>query len=109
LQRWGGVPAVPFAVAFLSIVMGAQSIVAVRAGVAGVSTTFVTGTLVRSIMALVGSPVRTGELRAEGRTNVTVWACYLAGAILGAFALRTLGSNALWVTAAVVTVLLAVV
>jgi uncharacterized membrane protein YoaK (UPF0700 family) len=109
LQRWGGSAAVPYAVALLSIVMGAQSVVAVRAGVPGVSTTFVTGTLVRSIMTLAGSAVRTPSLESEGRTNVVVWGCYLLGAVLGAVALSTLGPNALWVTAAVVALLLIVV
>jgi uncharacterized membrane protein YoaK (UPF0700 family) len=109
LQRWGGAAAVPYAVALLSIVMGAQSVVAVRAGVPGVSTTFVTGTLVRSIMALAGNAVRTPSLESEGRTNAVVWGCYLLGAVLGAVALSMLGPNALWVTAAVVALLLIVV
>jgi uncharacterized membrane protein YoaK (UPF0700 family) len=105
-QRWGGPGMVPSAVALLSGVMGAQSVVAVRAGVPGVSTTFVTGTLVRSILDLAGSPAVTAGLRAEGRVNAAVWAFYLAGAILGATALLLLGPNALWLPAAVVALLL---
>lgn len=109
LAHWGAAPAVPSATALLSLVMGAQSVVAVRAGVTGVSTTFVTGTLVRSIMTLAGSALRTEALQAEGRTNAAVWACYLLGAVLGAVALRILGPNSLWLPAAMVAVLLAVV
>ncbi len=109
LQHWGGVSGVPLTVAVLSVVMGAQSVVAVRAGVPGVTTTFVTGTLVNSVMSLAGSPARTDALQAEGRTNAAVWACYLGGALIGAFALKILGTNALWLPAAVVALLLAVV
>lgn len=109
VQHWGGAGSVPVAVAVLSTVMGVQSVVAVRAGVEGVSTTFVTGTLVRSILNLLGSPIESPALQAEGRTNAAVWACYLLGAVGGAVALRTLGPNALWVPAAVVSLLLPVV
>ena len=107
LQRGNG--AGPAAVTVLSAVMGLQSIVAVRAGVGGVSTTFVTGTLVHSIMNLLGTPARNALLQAEGRTNAWVWGCYLAGAFAGALALRTLGFDALWLPAAVVTLLLPMV
>lgn len=109
VQHRSAAPAIPWTVALLSLVMGAQSVVAVRAGVNGVSTTFVTGTLVRAIMSLAGSPVRTPASVAEGRANAVVWACYLAGAVLGAVALRMLGPNALWLPAAVVALLLVVV
>lgn len=104
-----GTRAVIASICILSAVMGLQSIVAVRAGVEGVSTTFVTGTLVRSIMNLLGSPIESPALQAEGRTNAWVWVCYLAGAACGALALRDLGAQALWVPAAVVALLLAVV
>jgi uncharacterized membrane protein YoaK (UPF0700 family) len=100
-----GAVAVPSAVAVLSAVMGLQSIVAVRAGVEGVSTTFVTGTLVRSVVDLVGRPATTPDVRAEGATNVRVWGCYLLGAAFGALALRALGGQALWIPAAVVCLL----
>jgi uncharacterized membrane protein YoaK (UPF0700 family) len=107
LQRWGEAPAL--SVALLSAVMGAQSIVAVRAGVAGMSTTFVTGTLVRSIMTLAGSSAHTAVLADEGRTNAAVWVCYLVGAVLGATALKLLGHDALWLPAAAVALSLVVV
>jgi uncharacterized membrane protein YoaK (UPF0700 family) len=109
VQRWGGAGSVALAVAILSTVMGVQSVVAVRVGVEGVSTTFVTGTLVRSIMNLVGSPMASAVLRAEGRTNAAVWTFYLVGAVAGALGLRTLGANALWIPAVVVSLLLPMV
>jgi uncharacterized membrane protein YoaK (UPF0700 family) len=108
-QHWAGARFAPAVVGLLSAVLGAQSIVAIRAGVEGVSTTFVTGTLVRAIVDLAGTPVTTPAIRSEGRTNAAVLAFYLAGGIFGAFALRGLGSNALWVPAAVVALLLAVI
>lgn len=90
------------AVALLSAAMGLQSVVAVRVGVPGVSTTFVTGTLVTAVIALEGLP---RPAPAEGRVNLTIWACYLVGAIAGTAALRLLAANALWLPAAVVAVL----
>lgn len=109
LQSTYGARVVAISVAILSAVMGLQSIVAVRAGIEGVSTTFVTGTLVRSIMDLLGNPIETPELRSEGRTNAWVWGCYLVGAAAGALALRDLGGGALWIPAAVVALLPVVV
>jgi uncharacterized membrane protein YoaK (UPF0700 family) len=97
------------AVAVLSAVMGVQSVVAVRAGVPGVSTTFVTGTLVRSIVDALGTPAATPQLHDEARTNAWVWACYLAGATAGAVALRAMGAPALWIPAGVVALLLPMV
>lgn len=86
-------------VALLSAAMGVQSVVAVRAGVPGVSTTFVTGTLLTAVMDFE-------EARRprpfEGRTNAAIWACYLLGAVAGTIALYRLGGNALWVPAALV-------
>ncbi|HEY1977451.1 MAG TPA: YoaK family protein [Candidatus Baltobacteraceae bacterium] len=86
-------PLIAPAVAFLSLAMGMQSVVAVRAGVPGVSTTFVTGTLLSAVMDFE-------EVKRphpfEGRTNAAIWACYLAGAVAGTFALYRLGGNAFW-------------
>ena len=87
------------AVALLSAAMGIQSVIAVRAGVPGVSTTFVTGTLLTAVMDFEES--KRPHL-AEGRTNAGIWACYLAGAMAGTFALYRLGADALWLPAAVV-------
>jgi uncharacterized membrane protein YoaK (UPF0700 family) len=106
LQHAGGAAA--GTIALLSLAMGVQSVVAVRAGVPGVSTTFVTGSLVTAILRFEGQhPGR--RQRAEGGTNAGVWACYLAGALAGTIGLRLLGSGALWVDAAVVALLIAVV
>ena len=90
---------VPAAVAVLSIAMGVQSVVAVRAGVPGVSTTFVTGTLLTAIMDFEEAKP---PHPAEGKTNASIWACYLLGATAGTFALYRLGTNALWLPAAAV-------
>lgn len=86
-------------VALLSAAMGIQSVVAVRAGVPGVSTTFVTGTLLTAVMDLEEAK---RPVPFEGRTNAAIWACYLLGAIAGTVALYRLGGNGLWVPAAVV-------
>ena len=98
----------PLVVGLLSAVMGLQSVVATRAGVAGISTTFVTGTLVRAVIDFAGTPAPQPSLRAEGRSNVAVWACYLAGAVGGSLALSDLRAHALWIPAAVVALLLPV-
>lgn len=93
------------AIALLSGVMGVQSVVAVRAGVPGVSTTYVTGTLVTAMVDLFGT-APTPERRRAGATNVAAWGLYLLGALLGTAALGWLGDRALWVPAAVVALLL---
>lgn len=90
------------AVGLLSAAMGLQSVLAVRAGVPGVSTTFVTGTLVTAIIGFEGLPK---PAPAQGRTNAAIWGCYLAGAVVGTVALRLLAAGALWVPAVVVAVL----
>ncbi|HZZ00831.1 MAG TPA: YoaK family protein [Candidatus Baltobacteraceae bacterium] len=87
------------AVALLSVAMGVQSVIAVRAGVPGISTTFVTGTLLTAVMYFEEPKP---PHPAEGRTNAAIWACYLAGALAGTFALYRLGPNALWPPAAAV-------
>jgi len=101
LQR-GGARLAPLDVALLSAAMGVQSVVAVRAGVPGVSTTFVTGTLVTAVVHFEGLPQ---PQRAQAGTNAAIWACYLAGAVAGTAALHVLGVNALWVPAVVVALL----
>jgi uncharacterized membrane protein YoaK (UPF0700 family) len=61
----------------------------VRVGVAGVSTTFVTGTLTR-----LGGRLATGVVtaRADG-TPALVWVAYLAGAVVGAAATDLVGGR----------------
>ena len=110
LQHWAPPTLVALAVAILSASMGAQSVVALRLGVSGISTTFVTGTLVRWMLDLVEIPRQAGEQRRiEGRTNGTIWAFYLGGAVAGAVGLKMLGADALWLPAVVVALLLVVV
>ncbi|HKE37395.1 MAG TPA: YoaK family protein [Candidatus Baltobacteraceae bacterium] len=92
-------PLMAAAVALLSVAMGVQSVVAVRAGVPGVSTTFVTGTLLSAVMYLEGA---NQPHPAAGRANAGIWACYLLGAVAGTVALYRLGSNAFWPPAAAV-------
>lgn len=87
------------AVALLSMAMGVQSVVAVRAGVPGVSTTFVTGTLLSAVMYFEEAK-RPHSF--AGRTNAAVWACYLLGAVAGTFALYRFGTHVLWAPAAIV-------
>jgi uncharacterized membrane protein YoaK (UPF0700 family) len=92
-------------IALLSAVMGLQSVVAVRSGVPGVSTVYVTGTLVTAIVDTF-SPARMRAPRQEGGLNWTAWLLYLAGAICGAAALDALGDRALWPPAIAVVLLL---
>ena len=91
-------------VALLSAVMGLQSVLAVRSGVPGVSTAYVTGTLVTAIVDTFGSQ-RDRPVRAETAANWTAWVLYLAGATGGAVALGTLGNAALWPAAIAVALL----
>jgi uncharacterized membrane protein YoaK (UPF0700 family) len=92
-------------ISLLSAVMGLQSVVAVRTGVPGVSTVYVTGTLVTAIVDTFGLP-RTRERAAEGGLNWTAWLLYLGGAVCGALALGALGDRALWPAALAVLLLL---
>ena len=97
----------PLCVALLSSVMGIQSVVAVRLGVPGVSTTYVTGTLVTAIVDFIGAPKGLGERR-EAAPDVWTWALYLAGAVGGTLGLGMLGDRALWPAAVVVALLIPV-
>ncbi len=90
-------------VALLSAVMGMQSVVAVGMGVPGVSTVYVTGTIVTALRALTGAePTATP---AEGVVNLATWALYLGGAVAGAIALHALGRDALWPVAGAIALL----
>ncbi len=84
----------------LSASMGVQSVVAIRLGMHGVSTTYVTGTLVSATMALCGR--RVAARTRAGVADLAVWALYLLGATAGAFGEAALGTRSLWVAAAVV-------
>jgi uncharacterized membrane protein YoaK (UPF0700 family) len=97
----------PYCVALLSTVMGLQSVVAVRLGVPGISTTYVTGSLVTAIDDVLGSQRGTGG-PGEGASNAWTWVLYLAGAISGTLGLGLLGDRALWPAAVVVALLIPV-
>jgi len=77
------------AIALAALAMGVQSLAAQRAGVPGVSTTFVTGTLTR-----LSSRLGSGEAsaRADG-TPALVWVAYLAGAVAGGAAIELTGGR----------------
>jgi uncharacterized membrane protein YoaK (UPF0700 family) len=105
--RDAGARLTPVCVALLSTTMGLQSIVAVRLGVPGVSTTYVTGTLVTAIVDFLGMPPGTDKLR-QGVPNVWTWAIYLAGAVAGTLGLGLLGDRALLPAAVVVALLIPV-
>jgi uncharacterized membrane protein YoaK (UPF0700 family) len=96
---WHAVPILVI-VALLSAVMGVQSVVAVRLGMHGVSTTYVTGTLVTAMLALFG--VRTAARVRAGISDLAVWALYLGGAVAGAAGEAMFGTRSLWIVAAVV-------
>ncbi len=96
-------------VALLSAVMGLQSLLAVRFGVGGVSTTYVTGSIVHAIDTLLRGPAGNDVARSEGRASAGAWALYLTGAFAGTAGLRLLGPGALWVPAGMVALLTAVV
>jgi uncharacterized membrane protein YoaK (UPF0700 family) len=106
LQRWDAPRTL--SVALLSAVMGLQSLLAVRFGVGGVSTTYVTGSIVHAIDTLLRGAGGDGA-RSEGRASAGAWALYLTGAFAGTAGLRLLGPGALWVPAGMVALLTAVV
>lgn len=97
---------VPLCIALVSFSMGAQSIVAVRAGVPGIPTTYITGTLITAITR--GLSTGTSE---QGRRQAThdawAWLAYLGGAIAGAFLLIALHHAALSIPAAMLVALAA--
>lgn len=77
-------------IALAALAMGVQSLSAGRAGVPGVSTTFVTGTLTR-LGARIGGGVATAR---EDGTPALVWVAYLAGAVAGGAASELVGGRA---------------
>jgi uncharacterized membrane protein YoaK (UPF0700 family) len=106
-SRDGGARLTPLCVAMLSGMMGLQSVVAVRLGVTGVSTTYVTGTLVTAILDIFGAAPPAPQRR-EAAANAWTWALYLAGACAGTSSMGWLGDRALWPAAVVVALLIAV-
>lgn len=75
--------AVLFAIAVVSFAMGAQSLVAARAGRPGIATTYVTGTIVMAIARGFAHDAK-DEHRLESIHNVWIWFVYCAGGAGGA-------------------------
>jgi uncharacterized membrane protein YoaK (UPF0700 family) len=90
----------------LSVTMGVQSVVALRIGMKGVSTTYVTGTMISAVMLLAEPEERTDER--VGVRDAFVWAVYLSGAIAGAAGEALFGTRSLLLAGAVVVVSAAV-
>lgn len=96
---WGPLDTVAL-IAVVSAAMGAQSAAALRVGVPGVSTTFVTGTLTRVATQLVSD-----DPGSRDPAPVAAWAAYLGGAIAGGLLSRwTDGGVGVLAGAAVVAV-----
>ncbi len=74
---------VPLCIALVSFAMGAQSMVASKAALPGISTTYVTGTLITAMTRGLshGAP---DEHRRDAVRNVWVLFAYIGGASLGA-------------------------
>ncbi len=74
---------VPLCIALVSFAMGAQSMVASKAALPGISTTYVTGTLITAITRGL-SHGASDEHRRDAVRNVWVLFAYIGGASLGA-------------------------
>jgi uncharacterized membrane protein YoaK (UPF0700 family) len=81
-------------IALVSLAMGAQSIVASKASIPGISTTYVTGTLVTAVTRLFASERHDERSRDAGR-DALVWLAYLCGAAAGTLLLIPFGRAAL--------------
>lgn len=102
----GGAYVVPLCIALVSFSMGAQSIVAARAGLPGIATTYVTGTLITAITrGLV--PGASEQGRRQAAHDAWAWFAYLGGAIIGALLLILLHHTALLIPAIILVVLAA--
>jgi uncharacterized membrane protein YoaK (UPF0700 family) len=84
----------PAAIALLSAAMGAQSAAAAEIGLAGISTTYITGTLVTGVLRSLRP--RSGDDRRVARHDVASLGLYLGGAVLGAGAFLLWHVDALW-------------
>lgn len=85
---------VPLCIALVSLAMGAQSIVASAAGIPGISTTYVTGTLVTAVTRLFASGRHDGRSR-DVKRDALAWLAYLCGAGIGTLLLIPLHRAAL--------------
>jgi uncharacterized membrane protein YoaK (UPF0700 family) len=89
-----------FSVAMLCAAMGAQSVLAVKAGAPGVSTALAMGTVATAIMRSfrIGTASQYGPLAAHDAAG---WLAYLGGAIVGTLLLAVLRNLAMWPVVAV--------
>ena len=87
---------IPLCIMLVSFALGAQSVAASKAGFGGVSTTYVTGTLVNAVMRSFSSKT---EDHQDAARDVWVWITYLLGAFGGAVLLVFLHKAALFPTA----------
>ena len=69
-------------IVLVSLAMGAQSIVASKAGIPGISTTYVTGTLVTAVTRLFASGPHDERSR-DAERDALAWLAYLCGAAVG--------------------------
>jgi uncharacterized membrane protein YoaK (UPF0700 family) len=85
---------VALCIVLVSLAMGAQSIVASKAGIPGISTTYVTGTLVTAVTRLFASgPL--DERSRDAERDALAWLAYLCGAAVGTLLLIPFGRAAL--------------
>ncbi|MGA9418378.1 MAG: YoaK family protein [Candidatus Cybelea sp.] len=77
---------VALCIALVSFAMGAQSIIASKAGIPGISTTYVTGTLVTAVTRLFARGPR-DERRRDAERDALAWLAYLCGAAVGTVSL----------------------
>ncbi len=95
---------VPLCIALVSFSMGAQSIVAVRANLPGITTTYVTGTLITAITRGLAAGA-SGQRRRQAARDAWAWLAYLGGAIGGTLLLIALHHAALLVPAIILVAL----
>jgi uncharacterized membrane protein YoaK (UPF0700 family) len=85
---------VPLCIGLVSFAMGAQSMVASKAGLPGISTTYVTGTLITALTRGL-SHGASDEHRRDAVRNVWVIFAYVGGASLGALLFLAFHRNVL--------------
>src|SRR5262249_7294766 len=84
--------------ALVSFAMGAQSVIAAKAGLPGISTTYVTGTLVTAVVR--GFSADSGpQQHTEARRDAAAWCAYLSGAVIGTLLYIAGHGLALWIAA----------
>ena len=84
----------PVCIALMSFAMGAQSMVASKAALPGISTTYVTGTLITALTRGLAQNAPE-SYRLDAMRNMWVIVAYIGGAALGAFLFLYLRHNVL--------------